>query len=335
MKEIKLSQALAKACRAPIFSDALLTFIKENNLWNIWVPKSHGGLELSFGEGLKALQNIAKADGTLGWTVTLCSGANYFIGNLQPETASIIFDGNAILGGSGGLFGTAEKQGDTYLLNGFWRYATGANYLTHFTLNAKIIEDGVELTNEDGSPQFLSFIIPAEAVEIVEDWNTMGLQASVTHSFKVENYKLHERFSFVYNRFYFPQDVFKVHWSLFADMTLWVNYIGMAEHFLEEAEKVVEQKLINTLQLALEDINKQVEVYTESIENIIRNNKQFDELFVKEVHQKAAEAVRKISAEMIQLFPMLGVKASREDHPLNHIFKDYFTATQHHIFSRK
>src|SRR5690606_6621429 len=158
---------------AAVFRPEVLKWIATENLWNIWVPRQFGGLESNFTEGLKKLQSLARMDGSLGWTVTLCSGANYFIGNLQPETAKEIFAQPAILGGSGGLFGTAEKEGNQYKLNGIWKYATGAPYLTHFTLNAKIVEDGVEQTNEDGSPKFLSFVIPANTVFIIEDWNTM------------------------------------------------------------------------------------------------------------------------------------------------------------------
>src|SRR5699024_10368812 len=131
-----------------------LNWVEKENLWNLWVPKAYGGLECSFSEGLHKLKELAKTDGSLGWTVTLCSGANYFIGNLPKKTAEDIFinpDSPVCMGGSGGVFGTAEKQGDHYLLSGKWRYATGAPYLTHFTLNAEIHENGVQLQNPDGS----------------------------------------------------------------------------------------------------------------------------------------------------------------------------------------
>ena len=97
---------------AKIFPTEVLEWVKEQNLWNIWVPEAFGGLECSFTEGLQKLQQLAKIDGTLGWTVTLCSGANFFIGNLNPETAERMFQKGqqTILGGSGGLFGTAEKS---------------------------------------------------------------------------------------------------------------------------------------------------------------------------------------------------------------------------------
>jgi len=161
MKNENQWQALKELCfDARIFPEEVLNWIRKENLWNIWVPKNFGGLELSFSIGLSKLRELAKIDGSLGWTVTLCSGANYFIGNLEPKAAKEIFQksGTTILGGSGGVFGTAEKIDDDFKISGTWRYATGAPYLTHFTLNAEIFENGKALFNNDGSPKVRSFV---------------------------------------------------------------------------------------------------------------------------------------------------------------------------------
>ena len=98
-----------------------LNWIDDHNLWNLWVPRDFGGLEAELLDGLRTLQSLARTDGSLGWTVTLCAGANYFIGNLKPEFAAELFIGNrVILGGSGGLFGDASKTASGYRLNGQW-----------------------------------------------------------------------------------------------------------------------------------------------------------------------------------------------------------------------
>jgi len=337
MKEDSKLQALRKSCfNAEIFSEDVLNWIAKENLWNIWVPKIYGGLEFSLTEGLEKLKKLARIDGSLGWTVTLCSGANYFIGNLEPETAREVFHSSkaTILGGSGGVFGIAEKLGDNYKISGTWRYATGAPYLSHFTLNAEIHENGKTLLNEDGSPKVLSFILPRDDVRIIEDWNTMGLKASVTHSFEVKNTFVPERFSFIYNEFHQPQDIFKIPFSVFADLTLWVNYIGMAEHFLAEAQAVKSVDALKNLEENLNFHNQQIRRYSESIEAKIAAQEKISKDFIEEIHTSASNSVKNISRNIIENYPYLGVKASQENHPLNQVFCDYFTATQHHIFTK-
>ena len=330
----KSMQQLKKWCSdAPVFRQEVLDWIAKENLWNIWVPKAFGGKELSLTEGLQQLQSLARVDGSLGWTVMLCSGANFFIGNLQPEVAKELFAQPAIFGGSGGMFGTAEKEGSSYRLNGTWRYATGAPYLTHFTLNAKIVENGVEQVNQDSSPKFLSFVIPASDVSIINDWNTMGLKASATHSFEVKGVVVGEEYSFVYNQFQLPQPIFKTHFSVFADLTLWVNYVGMAEHFLAEAEPKETMRL-GELRQVIAAASKRLYAYADEIESRTKCSAIFSEEYINTVHSVAASSVKQLSSAILGLHPYLGINASREDSTLNQIFRDYFTATQHHIFTK-
>ena len=80
--------------------------------------------------------------------------------------------------------------------------------------------------------------------------------------------------------------------------------------------------------------NIEVTQKSENIENIIRQEKLISEAFKSEVHNIAAASVKDITKEIIQVYPYLGIDASREDHPLNLIFRDYFTATQHYNFTR-
>ena len=317
----------------------VLSWIAENNLWNLWVPKSHGGLEMPLAQGLETLRLLAETDGSLGWTVTLCSGANFFVGNLQKEVAHKVFvesESPVCLGGSGGVFGTAEKKGDAYIVSGKWKYATGAPYLSHFTLNAKIIENGKVLKNKDGSDRVCSFLLNKNDVNIVPDWKTMGLKATATHSFEVHQKKVDKAFTFLYNKVYHESPIFKIDFSVFADLTLWVNYIGMATSFCKEARKILfDNGEIKGLKNAIDLGNVKINQHTLAIEEKINSKSAIPEAWVNQVHQDASKSVKTLSEAIIRVYPLLGIRACSENHRLNYIFKDYFTATQHHIFSRK
>jgi len=319
------------------FPPGVLEWIAKENLWNLWVPKVYGGLEMSLAEGLKKLKDLARVDGSLGWTVTLCSGANYFIGNLQNEVARQIFgqpDIPVCFGGSGYVGGTAEMHGDHYEISGLWRYATGAPYLTHFTLNAKITENGKSLRNEDNSPLVRSFLIPRKDVHIIEDWNAMGLKASATHSFEVKKILVNKKYSFIYNEVYLPQAIFKIDFSVFAALTLWVNYIGLAEHFLEEVRANSTRINFSLLELAITGSNKQVTRFAKASEKVINEESEFLKSFGQDIYKEAGESIRSLTREIIKIYPLLGIKASKINIPLNQVFRDYFTATQHHIFTK-
>ncbi|WP_318542396.1 acyl-CoA dehydrogenase family protein [Marixanthotalea marina] len=321
------------------FPKEVLDWIAEENLWNLWIPKSYGGLEMPLSKGLEKLRSLAEIDGSLGWTVTLCSGANFFLGNLQEHVADSIFlnpKTPVCFGGSGGVFGTAEKKDGGYIISGTWKYATGAPYLSHFTLNAKIVENGKELKDEKGDCLVRSFVIDKKDVEIIEDWNAMGLKATATHSFQVKEKWVDEKFRFIYNKQYHDHAIFKIDFSVFADLTLWVNYIGVASHFLEEAQKVnTSKKELGALVVEIENAYAKINQYASQIEETIDSGNPLPEIWVSEIHKNASMSVKKLSEAIIKIYPLLGIKGCSENHVLNHIFKDYFTATQHHIFSRQ
>ncbi|HLW40028.1 MAG TPA: hypothetical protein VKX31_06535 [Brumimicrobium sp.] len=328
------SKQLREAClNAKEFSTEILHWIQNENLWNIWVPKEFGGLEFTLTEGLKQLKELAKIDGSLGWTITLCSGANFFIGNLQKDVATELFSKNNVcLGGSGGVFGTAEKSGNQYLLNGKWRYATGSHYLSDFTLNAHIIENGKPLLNKDGSPYIRSFIVPKEKVKIIEDWDAMGLVATVTNSFCIEQVECDEKYSFRYADVFLPQALYQIDFSTFADLTLWVNYIGMAAHFLERITTDFPNLSATPLQQVISTANNDVFTIASDLESKLKNHILLSDENVHEIHLKAAKSVKSITQEIIKIYPFLGIRGSSIHKPINQLFRDYFTATQHPIF---
>ena len=338
MNQINDIRTVRERClNQDLYSVETLQWIEQHNYWNLWVPKKYGGLESTLPEGLNTLKSLAKIDGSLGWTITLCSGANYFIGNLRPEVAQEIFvdeQGPVCFGGSGGAFGTAEKQGNNYKISGTWKYATGAPYLSHFTLNAKIMENGEPLLDENMDPLIRSFVVPRNQVTIYDDWDTMGMKATATRSFSVNNVVVDHKYSFLYNRFYLPQLVYKIHFSVFADLTLWVNYIGMAEHYLEEASHSLDECKLTTLTTIVNIANKQVDTYVQEIEQLLSEEKSFSEELIQQIHDTASRSVQEISKNIIAVLPLLGIRSCNENTVLNQIFRDYFTATQHHIFSQ-
>ncbi|MGV0923691.1 acyl-CoA dehydrogenase family protein [Empedobacter tilapiae] len=315
------------------FNSEVLQFIENKNWLNIWVPKQYNGLGLEFSEGLKTLQSIAKIDGSLGWFVTLCSGANYFSRNLKPNIASNLFSSQkTCFGGSGMLGGTAEKIGEDYIINGLWHYATGTPYLTHFTLNAKIIENGKEVLDKNGDPKFLSFILDKSQVKLIPTWKSMGMIATSSHSFEVNNQKVNQDYSFIYNEFYSDDLVEKIPFRIFADLTLLVNYLGMAEHFIEKSLDIIHyQKQTDFNNFVKESTSKSIE-FAKIIENLLASNSPISGEIETDIHSFGIKTVEEITQFIIQIYPQLGIKASKLNDEINQIFRDYFTATQHRNF---
>src|SRR5260221_7354589 len=97
-----------------------LSLIYAQRWFNLFVPIEYGGLELSLPEGLKIEEGLAWADGSTGWTVTLCSGANWFIGFLK-KSQEIFNNDRTCLAGSGYPSGIAKITSRGYEITGRWK----------------------------------------------------------------------------------------------------------------------------------------------------------------------------------------------------------------------
>lgn len=310
----------------------IMDIVFQERYLQVWVPKKYGGLGYNFCDGLQVLKELATINGSLGWMVTLCAGANYFSRNLKPHIAEQLFTNNyTCFGGSGMIGGTAEKVGDSYLINGQWKYATGAPHLSHFTINATIVENGTPVLNSDGEALVRSFVLKKDDVTILPDWQSMGMKATGTYSFAVEQVSVHEDYSFLYNIFYTNNILDNIPFRIFADLTLLVNYIGMALHFYQEAKKLKPQanfemciKKIKALEDRTFELANRVEVLleTKSDMDAIKNT----------IHNFGTKAVQVLAQDLLQDYMKLGILASQEQQPINTIFKDFFTASQHANF---
>ncbi|MGG5506878.1 MULTISPECIES: hypothetical protein [unclassified Myroides] len=331
---LEISEVRQAMQGATAINKEVIEYIYQKRWLQIWVPKRYGGLGCDFETGLSHLYEWAKIDGSLGWMLTLCSGANYFSRNMMPTTAKKLFSNErTCFGGSGMIGGTAEKQEDgSYIINGLWHYATGAPYLSHFTLNAHVFKQGKQLVNDKGEPVVRSFIVAKDQVTIIPNWKSMGMKATGTFSFQVEQVTIPADHHFVYDTFYTDDIVTKIPFRVFADLTLLVNYIGIAHHFMEEAQKhVVHTKVQGVMQ----DIEKSFEdtlAYANQVEGVLVSGDIVSPNLEEKIHRFGIVLVEQLTLSLTQVYVQLGIKGTQVDQPIHQIFCDFFTATQHANF---
>ena len=307
----------------------VLNIIYRNNWFNLFVPTEHGGLGLPFLNGLHIQEALAWTDGSAGWTVTLCSGANYFIGFLAPDASKEVFKNSHVcLAGSGRPSGVARKVKDGYEINGRWKYATGAPHATVFTAVC-IIED------DDGKREHASWFYKKE-VTIHKDWNTTGLIATASHSFEVKDVVVPSNRFFIIDPSHavLPEPIYQYPFLQFAEATLAVNMAGMAMHFIDLAKDIFKQRILYQ--------NKATEA-----ERLLNNARR---LFYKLIHEswhqlishtsikqellnKVSNASRGLAAtarhQVEALYPYCGLIAATPGSTINRVWRDLHTASQH------
>ena len=155
---------------------------RDAGFYRITVPKRYGGYEFGFNTFLQIVTTLCRADPSTGWMYCLGAAHSLFAGSMFEErTQAEIFSGGDFIAPLVNTpYGTARRAADGgWILNGVWRYCSGAPYATHFIGNTMIVGDDGE------PPRPLLFIAPREQWEMLDDWgDQLGLKGSGSHSIR-------------------------------------------------------------------------------------------------------------------------------------------------------
>lgn len=327
-----------------------LAIIYEQGWFNLFVPKQYGGLELSLPEALRIEEALAWTDGSTGWTVTLCSGANWFVGFLDPSAAPEIYkDRKVCLAGSGKASGIARITKDGYTISGQWNYATGSLHATAFTANCTIEKNGVMLQDAAGDPLVYSFWFHKDEVSIRKNWNSIGMAATASHGFEVKEVTVPSNRSFLLQpgKAVLADPVYHFPFLAFAEATLAVNYSGMAVNFLDLCRDLFEEKLSrpstsrstlpplrDMLQEAEQELNTARSLFYAAInsswDTMVSTQSVSDEQLQSISHTSRRLAT--IARNKVDLlYPFCGITAADPSTAINRVWRDLHTASQHSL----
>ncbi|MES2274616.1 MAG: acyl-CoA dehydrogenase [Bacteroidota bacterium] len=329
-----------------MLNPAQLELVYQQKWFKLLVPWKYDGHGKTLPELVRLQEAISWADGSAGWVVTLCCGAGWFGGFISPGIAVQIFNTPQVcLAGSGAVSGTAEVIDGGYRLNGTWKYASGAYHATHFTANCLIKKDGETLMEHGDKPWVLPFIIDKKDVTLLPTWKYVGMVATGSHSFNIDNVEVAEDRCFHIDPHYAEVDnpLYQYPFLQLAEATLAVNLSGMAVHFTDLCKDIFEER---KKQPKLTDAHKaqldEVLQFTVSGLQAAR-----DALFAAvdaswaQPGEDELKAVSKTSRHLAitsreavdRLYPYCGLMAAAPDTETNRVWRDLHTAGQHALLT--
>jgi alkylation response protein AidB-like acyl-CoA dehydrogenase len=329
-----------------------LEVIYRNQWFKLLVPYVYTGQQITLSKLVRLQEAISWTDGSTGWVVTLCSGAGWFGGFINPKLASQVFDkADVCLAGSGAVGGTAEVTTTGYIVNGSWKYASGAHHATHITANCAIKNNGETVLGDDGEPLVLPFIFNKADVKILPAWKYIGMVATGSDAFEVKDLTVAHNRQFKID----PLDVnvagalYRYPFLQLAEATLAVNISGIAIHFIDLCADVFrdrmdhprltsQQKLTlnDELALASRQIDELRKAFFEAVDvswNTITKKNVVPDEELKAV--SAASRILAITARQIvdRLYPFCGLIAASTDTEINRAWRDLHTASQHSLLT--
>ncbi len=304
----------------------MLALAFERRWFRALVPKRYGGLALPLPAMVRLEEGLSWADGSLGWTVTLCGGAGWFAGFFPFSSFPALFGDPALcLAGSGTASGRAVVVDGGYRVSGRWPYASGAAHATAFTANCVIYEGGIPII-EAGAPLVRPFLFLREEVAVDHDWNAVGLVATGSHGFAIKDLVVPagRAFRIAAEAAVDDDPLYRYPFIPLAEATLAVNSSGMARHFLDCcAEMGVGGPDLEAASLALEERRRIF--YSELDQSWEQGGQGSSEGVSLASKELAAAALYWVD----KLYPKAGLGAARVDSDINRVWRDLHTASQH------
>jgi alkylation response protein AidB-like acyl-CoA dehydrogenase len=313
-------------------------------------PAAVGGGELPLPDVVRLEEALARVDGSVAWTVTLCAGAGWFTGFLPPALArTILATPRVCLAGSGAPTGYADREGDGWRIDGYWDYASGAPMATHFTLNAVLREGGAVLHDADGKPRVLAFVVPAGQVETAPTWGAMGLRATASDAYRVRGQWVDAAHGFTIDpaRATAPGALYRFPFLPFAYVTLAANVGGMAHHFVELATAAIAQRrdrfgdggmlgdapdvraLLADVCGRLATVRARFYALLDIAWTCVASGARLDPAVADALGAIALDWVAAGRWAVDTLYPLCGLRAAFEESEINRVWRDFHTASQH------
>lgn len=147
-------------------------------------PKSGGGLELDIPLLLQIGTIIGSGCPSSAWVLCLLAVHNWAMGLWPVEAQREIFDSHGYARIPMVLTpqGTAETAPGGYRLSGHWTYASGIDIATHAAVAALDPE-----VPAGEPPNVLTFVVPADRIEVVDDWFVLGLRGTGSKAVRCKN----------------------------------------------------------------------------------------------------------------------------------------------------
>ena len=158
--------------------------------FRMFVPKSHGGLEVDVPASMEILETLATADGSTGWVVMIGCETPMFFALMSSDRFNRLYaDGpDVIAAGAFAPRGLATVVDGGYRVNGRWAFASGCQHARWLFGNCVEMENGRPRAGAiPGAPAARAMMFAPEKAEILDTWKVSGLRGTGSHDIAVKD----------------------------------------------------------------------------------------------------------------------------------------------------
>jgi alkylation response protein AidB-like acyl-CoA dehydrogenase len=329
---------------------ALAQALDQAGLLQLSLPRSMGGPETDPLTALRAIEQLSRADGSVGWCAMISSGMASFAGWLRADVGRAMFGQPPHFRGAGSFrpLGEAHLVDGGYRVRGQWDYASGINHANWVTFNCKVVDDRGPRLSPSGTPLTRMMLAPVETATVLDVWDVLGMRGTGSNDFVLNDVFVPEEHTFpLYGPPQEPGPLYNPGMSLVATWAITAgNSLGMARGAMDAFVELATQAGTTTSTTLLRD-RAPIQVTVAQAEATISAARAYLLDAVGTAWQAACDGVEDPVRELAQarvaithamresvravdlLFHAAGTNAIHRKHPLERFFRDVHVAVQH------
>lgn len=336
-----------------ILSAELVESMRASGLFGLVMPENLGGSGLGFADLVKVTSEIGRSSGSAAWIFGVLAGHSWLI-NLFPEQAQreIMGDPTTLLATVFRLAGSVEPEEDGYrLTGGEGRFCSGIDYATWV-----IVGNAVKLPDGRMEPRF--FVVPKTDIEVVDDWNVMGMRATGSRTIKIADAFIpaHRSCSLADmlagttpGAQVHDGAIYRMPFSALAPFSIVGAPLGMAKGLIEKFAADLGKKLADAEPLEVAEQSATLARIAEcsaavdaalalvladaAMVDACTDAKELDALLQQQIPRNWAYAVQTARHNANRIFEVSGGSAIYDHHPMQQLFRDLNGASQHFAFT--
>jgi indole-3-acetate monooxygenase len=175
----------------------LLATIVDARLPRMLLPRSAGGDEVEPWLYLRAIEQLARHDGSVAWNLFVANSAALIAPFIPLSAAKAIFDDPRgwIAWGPPNQHSMKAVPGG-YRITGQWHFASGSRQATWMGAHGHVVEpDGTLRLNRFGRPTIKTLLFPKHMRTPVQDWDTLGLRGTASEGYRLDDVFVPEEFT--------------------------------------------------------------------------------------------------------------------------------------------
>ena len=171
--------------------------IRDAGIMRMNMPKIWGGPEMTSMQQVEVVEELSKADASIGWCAFIWCDSGLYSGYLDDAVGRKMYP-HLDMATSGWVYpgAPARRVDGGYRVSGQWMFGSGCNHCDWLVAGCLVVENDEPLLDENGRPLWRILMARPEEYEILDTWYTTGLRGTGSNDYRCDDLFVPEEHSF-------------------------------------------------------------------------------------------------------------------------------------------